>query len=65
MDMKTAEEVVLALGDPTSPYNTQSMRQQAFAWAERKRHDRRVAPEFRRRASVVARVVFAAAGKKP
>jgi hypothetical protein len=62
MNMKTAEEAALdyASGEPRWP---NSMHVQAFSWAHKKRSDRKVSPEFRKRAASVARRLWDAAGR--
>jgi len=62
MNLRTAEEAALdyASREPRWPA---TLHVQAFAWADRKRHDRKVSVEFRKRAASVARRLMDAAGR--
>ena len=62
MNLKQAEEIALDAASET-PRFPRSLRASAFAWADRKRFDRRVSTETRQRAASVARRIWDAAGE--
>lgn len=60
MNIRMAEEVALDYGSG-APRWPSELHCAAFAWADKKKHDRRVSPEYRKRAASVARRLWAAA----
>jgi hypothetical protein len=62
MNIKIAEEIALDAWSEQPRWP--ELHSKAFGWADRKKHDRKVSPELRRRAASVAKRIWDAKGKR-
>jgi uncharacterized protein (DUF2384 family) len=62
MNIRQAEEIA---ADAASQYPIwPELHSKAFGWADRKKHDRKVSPDLRKRAASVARRIWEAKGAR-